>query len=179
MIAKPLPSLIACLAVLHAVHAEPATDSPNDGLMLEHDPLEDSSLLSFWGINERFYFIQQSEDLVKWTFMPIFEVGSDDVISWAFRSNAPKLFLRTVHTADVESDLMQTDFDGDGLTTYQEYLLGSHPFNPDTRGDGIFDGISAKLGLPLTPPGTPEPDPADTTAPLITLHHPGDATVVP
>jgi hypothetical protein len=172
MSAKRLSSLIFTLALLHAIHAEPAADSPNDGLMLLHDPLEHSSLLSFWGINDRFYFIQQSEDLVKWTFMPIFEVGSDDVISWAFRSNAPKLFYRAIHTSDINSELMQADYDEDGVATALEYGYGSHPFNPDTFGDGIFDGIAFKLGLQITPFVPPSPDPSDTTPPAIQLDSP-------
>ncbi len=147
--------------------------------MLEYDPVEDSSLLSWWGIEERFYFIQQSEDLVKWTFMPIFEVGSDDIISWGFRSNSHKLFFRAVHTADSDSELMQADYDEDGLTTWRENEEGSHPFNPDTHGDGIFDGIAFKLGLPITPPEIPEPDPMDSTPPVINLTYPTSAIPVP
>lgn len=161
------------------LHADPAADSLNDGLVLEYDSIDDSSLLSWWGIESRFYFIQQSDDLVKWTFMPIFEVGSDDIISWGFRSNAPKLFFRAVHTADSASELMQADYDEDGLTTWQEYQLGSMPFNPDTHGDGIFDSIAFKLGLPITPPTIPDLDPLDSTPPAISLTSPASAIALP
>ncbi len=171
--------ILAVVSLAAVLQAEPTADSLNDGLMLEYDPVEDSSLLAWWGIEERFYFIQQSEDLVKWTFMPIFEVGSDDIISWVFRSNAPKLFFRAVHTADSDSELMQADYDEDGLTTLREYEEGSHPFNPDTHGDGIFDGIAFKLGLPITPPVIPDPDPMDTTPPAISLTSPASAVPVP
>lgn len=147
--------------------------------LIAHDSQDNSFLISWFGEPMKFYFIQQSENLVNWNFVPVFEVGDEDTIAWGFKSTAPKLFFRVVHTDDVESDLMQTDFDGDGLTVHQEYLLGSDPFNPDTSGDGIFDGIAAKLGTPLTPPGVPAPDPADTTAPIITLLYPTEATPVP
>lgn len=172
-------SFLAFLSLAAVLQADPTADSLNDGLTLEHDPVEDSSLLSWWGIEDRFYFIQQSEDLVKWTFMPIFEVGSDDILSWGFRSNAPKLFFRALHTDDLDSELMLADYDEDGLATWQEYELGSHPFNPDTHGDGIFDGIAFKLGLPVTPPEIPEPDPMDDTPPAITLTSPASAIVLP
>ncbi|MEX1115128.1 MAG: hypothetical protein WEB53_07755 [Akkermansiaceae bacterium] len=172
-------SILALLSVAGALRGDPTADSLNDGLILEHDPVEDSSLLSWWGIEDRFYFIQQSEDLVTWAFMPIFEVGFDEVISWGFRSNTSKLFFRALHTADIDSDLMQADYDHDGLTTHQEWLLESHPFNPDTSGDGIFDGIAHKLGLPVTPPEIPEPDPMDTTPPAITLIQPETAILLP
>ncbi len=32
--------------------------------------------------------------------------------------------------------------DGDGLTNLEEYVLGTDPTNPDTNGDGIWDGFS-------------------------------------
>nr|WP_269783408.1 thrombospondin type 3 repeat-containing protein [Marinibactrum halimedae] len=32
------------------------------------------------------------------------------------------------------------DNDGDGLTNTEEFLLGTDPTNPDTDGDGLFDG---------------------------------------
>lgn len=178
---KPHPAfvILAVVSLAAPLQADPTADSLNDGLTLEYDPVEDSSLLSWWGIENRFYFVQQSDDLVKWTFMPIFEVGSDDIISWGFRSNAPKLFFRAVHTADSDSELMQADYDEDGLTTWREYEEGSHPFNPDTHGDGIFDGIAFKLGLPITPPVIPAPDPLDTTPPGISLTSPASAVPVP
>lgn len=33
------------------------------------------------------------------------------------------------------------DPDGDGLTNYEEYQLGTDPKNPDTDGDGVNDGL--------------------------------------
>lgn len=37
------------------------------------------------------------------------------------------------------------DFDADGLTNYQEYLLGTNPTAVDTDGDGINDGVEVNL----------------------------------
>lgn len=37
------------------------------------------------------------------------------------------------------------DPDGDGLTTRQEMMLGTDPFNADTDGDGIADGVEVNL----------------------------------
>lgn len=170
---------VVLLSFAAPLHADPAATSPNAGLTIAHDPIENVFLLSWWGIQDRFYFIEQSEDFVKWSFMPIFEVGSDDILSWALEPNARRLFFRVAHTADTDSGLMARDFDEDGLTTWQEYQLGSDPFNPDTSGDGIFDGIAFKLGLPLTPPPPPAPDPFDTAPPVIDLTSPASAVAVP
>jgi predicted outer membrane repeat protein len=49
------------------------------------------------------------------------------------------------------------DSDGDGLTDYEEYLLGTDPNNWDTDGDGISDGSEVNQGYdPLDPDSTPE-----------------------
>ena len=39
------------------------------------------------------------------------------------------------------------DTDGDGLTQFEEALLGTHPGLPDSDGDGIPDGLEARYGL--------------------------------
>jgi hypothetical protein len=44
------------------------------------------------------------------------------------------------------------DPDGDGLTTAQEWALGTDPFNADTNGDGISDGVALATGLSPTNP---------------------------
>src|SRR5690606_3554624 len=47
------------------------------------------------------------------------------------------------------------DLDGDGLSLWQEYQLGSDPTNSDTNGDGIPDGWAVANGLdPLDPSGS-------------------------
>jgi hypothetical protein len=161
------------------VWGQPTGLSPNDGLGILRDPVEESSLLSWWGIHDRFYFVQESEDLVKWNFLPFFDRGSDDELAWGLKSTAPALFFRVLHTADPESGLMTADYDEDGLTTYEEYLLGANPFNPDTSGDGIFDGIALKLGLSVTPPEIPATNPLDLTPPVITLTSPASAVLIP
>jgi hypothetical protein len=51
-------------------------------------------------------------------------------------------------TYHVFSDPAQVDTDGDGLTDYQEYLLGTDPTKPDTDGDGLPDNLDP---YPLIP----------------------------
>ncbi len=46
-----------------------------------------------------------------------------------------------------ESSNRDRDFDGDGLTDYQEFLMGTSPVNCDTDGDGIPDGWEVMRGL--------------------------------
>jgi hypothetical protein len=44
------------------------------------------------------------------------------------------------------------DYDGDGLTNLEEFLYGFDPWNPDTDGDGVPDGLEIRGGN-----GEPEP----------------------
>lgn len=43
-------------------------------------------------------------------------------------------------------ELDDTDTDGDGLTDFEEALIGTDPRNPDTDDDGINDGDEVELG---------------------------------
>jgi len=42
---------------------------------------------------------------------------------------------------DPDLNAITCDRDGDGLTNEEEGLLGTDPLNPDTDGDGLFDGV--------------------------------------
>ena len=39
------------------------------------------------------------------------------------------------------------DADNDGLSDYAEFIVGTDPHNPSTRGDGILDGTAVREGL--------------------------------
>ncbi|MCL2637517.1 MAG: peptidoglycan DD-metalloendopeptidase family protein [Oscillospiraceae bacterium] len=58
------------------------------------------------------------------------------------------------------TDPWNPDTDGDGLTDWEEiFIYGTDPLNPDTDGDGILDGDELKLGLdPLDPETFGYPD---------------------
>lgn len=69
------------------------------------------------------------------------------------------------------------DVDGDGLANWRERQLGTDPFRADTDGDGILDGADA---FPLDPTrwdGAPQP--GDSTPPAVTLTEPAQAVLLP
>jgi len=100
------------------------------------------------------YQLQVSHDLATWTPIDDPSVGDGTPIQIAIEAvleddtQPPKLFWR-VSVSDIDSD-------GDGLSDYEEGILGTDPHNPDTDGDGQSDG--AEVIAHTNPLG-----PADTT----------------
>lgn len=71
------------------------------------------------------------------------------------------------------------DTDDDGLTNIDEIAIGTDLNDPDTDGDGVLDGADP---FPLDPTRwdpVPDPDPNDTTDPVIQLIQPANATLLP
>jgi alpha-tubulin suppressor-like RCC1 family protein len=75
------------------------------------------------------------------------------------------------------TDPLDTDPDGDGVPSEVERAQGTDPFLADTDGDGHDDGEDLDPLDPTRWEGPP-PIPGDTTAPLVTLTEPTNATLV-
>lgn len=96
----------------------------------------------------RTYFILSSEDLVSpWVYVPAIEVGNGTRLEYGFETNATRIFFRLKYTDQPISDPYTDDFDGDGVSNWDELQAGIDPFNPDTDGDGMSDGYEITMGL--------------------------------
>jgi hypothetical protein len=83
----------------------------------------------------------------------------------------------SVRTLDA-LDPANPDYDGDGVANDAEIQNGTDPLLADTDGDGVNDHVDR---FPLDPVRSelPEPNPLDTTPPVITLIEPSTARPIP
>lgn len=160
------------LAATSTLLPQSSTDE-NMGATLAFDNTTTPETWSFswWGKAGKQYFVLRSTDLQTWTAMPgINPNGADAVLSYGeiVEANIPTIFFRAVEidpssppvTGNVLPDVWErfyfgmpeidpnADPDADGLTTLQEFMLGTNPTVSDTDGDGYLDGVDR---FPLDP----------------------------
>lgn len=158
-------ALVALLLPLHLCFPQSA-DELNEGSRLSYSGVTQSGSLSWWGKANRTYFIQESDNLTSWTFLPIIESGQDDVLEWAFASNSDKLFLRLAYSDIPTTDPFGDDFDNDGVSNILEVeLRGTNPLEPDSLlsddsdNDGMNDFFEIINGLDPNDPNDAGEDP--------------------
>lgn len=118
----------------------PTADSPNAGLRIHYHESSDAFHLSWWGTASFYYFIEQSEDLQEWSFVPTVEAGLSDPLVMAFQSNADRLFWRLKYSNDPQSSLLSREYNGVGLSAWDQLQLGYNPFEwVDTIANGLPD----------------------------------------
>jgi len=127
---------------LGPTHAQTATDV-NEGVRVVAGATTGAQALVWWGRSGRTYFVQQSFDLITWTYLPALSSGANVPDGLNFTCTGDRLFWRLRYT-DVSTGSLtaaDADFDGDGLSNYDEvYVYHTDPFNRDSDGDGYYDG---------------------------------------
>jgi hypothetical protein len=116
---------LAVTLLATTVLAQTSTD-PNEGSQLGQDSTG-AYTFSWWGQAGRTYFLQQSDDLLSWTYLPLIESGEEADIQWGFTSSAPQSFMRLEFSDIPTDDPFNADFNGDGLTNWQNLEQGSDP----------------------------------------------------
>jgi hypothetical protein len=132
-------TLLVGFVVLTTAAAQTSTD-PNEGSRLTYDSLLGSYDFSWWGQPGRTYFLQHSEDLSAWEYLPLIESGANAPLSWGFTSTASKFFIRLRNTDIPTSNPFNDDFDGDKISNFDEVVLGTDPLSAvDTDSNGLPD----------------------------------------
>ena len=141
---RRLAFLLLCVSWIQPL---PAQENGIDQSLELYSFPEGGKLIVWYGYVGRSYFVQVSDPndpLKKWTWAPIIEGGNDEEISHEVEGTADKGFFRLQYTDQVpgpNEDLDTADFDGDGLTNWEEInIYYTDPLNPDTDGDGLPDG---------------------------------------
>ena len=151
-------------ALVSSLPSQTSTD-PNEGLIFTHDASDGHFTLSWWGRSGKTYYVQHSSDLIAWEWVldpSAVTSGADDILQMSLQTNAKSGFFRLVITDDnalpaawlaghgltpgASGSGPNDDPDGDGLTNYQEFFLGTNPNNADTDGDGFSDGDEVAAG---------------------------------
>ncbi len=141
LLMKWVASLLLALAIAGKTTAlEQSALDPNEGTRLQWDAANSIWRFQWWGRAGRTYFIQHTEDLVNWNWVPVIESGDDSVKEWGFTSNADRLFLRLRYTDIPTTDPENDDFDGDGVPNIFEIMNGFNPFGTtDADNNGMPD----------------------------------------
>lgn len=124
--------------------AQTSTDL-NEGVRVTADATTGAQVLTWWGKAGRTYFVQQSFDLIHWTYVPVVRDGAATVDGLNFASTDSRQFWRLQYTDASTGGLSgaEADFDDDGLSNQEEVEAGTAAFNADTDGDGFSDGTEA------------------------------------
>jgi hypothetical protein len=128
--------------------------------------------LDWEGLNGRTYFLQHSDDLVKWQYFPTIEIGYGYPTGYGFTSTGERFFVRLQFSDIPSSNPYYDDFDGDGISNWNEINSTQYygrqassinpssgqtdPMNSDTDGDGVPDGAEGAEGTnPNDPASVP------------------------
>lgn len=122
-------------------------DDLNEGSKLEYDSVNSLWRFKWWGRSGNTYFIQHSDDLQTWSWVPIVEPGDDSIKEWGFTTTADKFFWRLRYWTGPTTDPEGDDFDGDGVSNLDEVQQGLNPFSVDSDNDGMPDGYEIANGL--------------------------------
>ncbi len=144
---KTLVAIFAIFQVLILGAFAQTPDEVNEGTKLEYDSVNSIWRFKWWGRSGRTYFIQHTDDLQTWSWVPIVEPGNDSIKEWGFTTTSDKFFWRLQYWTGPTTDPEGDDFDGDGISNLAEVQQGLSPFKIDSDGDGMPDGYELANGL--------------------------------
>lgn len=129
----------ACITAVMAQIPQPQLGLTQMGASLE---------MAWEGLTGRTYFVQVSDDLVHWWYLPVIEPGQGQTIHYGWSTYGEVMYARLRYTDEPTSDPDGDDFDGDGISNLEEVQnYETNPFSEDTDGDGLPDLWEITHGL--------------------------------
>lgn len=124
-----------------------------DSLEIHKTDTANTFELSWDTVSGRSYFLQWSTDLDQWKYLPMIETGDSNKMQYGFQSNADAFFARVQYTDIPAIDPKAADFDGDGISNWNEVRVGGTGTDPflyssDDSGISDYDVDSDGGGLP-------------------------------
>jgi hypothetical protein len=145
---RSIPLALGLVGLLLASTVGQTPDDANEGTKMEFDTANSLWRLKWWGRSGRTYFIQHSDDLMTWNWLPTVVTGNDAVKEWGFGGTGERFFLRLQHTDQPTANPSGDDFDDDGVSNLDEVTQDTSPFTRlDTDGDGLWDDWELFHGL--------------------------------
>jgi len=142
--------MLVFMAGVMSAKAQTVTDL-NEGLQVTVGAQAGEYTVSWWGKAGRTYFIQQSFDLMTWTYVPVIESGAEAVCGLNVSCSETRQFWRLRYTDQTYTGTAaEADFDGDGVSNQEELDQGLDPFSPDSDGDGVGDADEIDFSLNKT-----------------------------
>lgn len=149
---------LTALGILATCAAAPA-QTPQPAATLQRVPGGPWRLV-WQGVAGRTYFVQQSDDLKLWRYLPAVHPGLGGILQQDLPAGGGTTFVRLRHTDQRTTDPNNADFDNDALGNLAEISLhGTDPFKADSDGDTLPDGW--EVAQQLDPRGTGGPDASD------------------
>jgi RHS repeat-associated protein len=147
-----------CMLALAGIATAQSTSDPNEGFRVSRNGYGGILTFSWWGRSGRNYFIQQSDDLASWNYLPIMDSGANQILQWSLTSSMSRGFLRLQFDDDQNGlpdawelanygpNYRQLHLDpnglaprGDGLTNIQTLFQGLNPFD-------VYNGTQPAAG---------------------------------
>jgi hypothetical protein len=95
-----------------------------------------TDILSWKSIPERYYIVEESEDLLIWQYRSsIYGAPGAITTQEIVPSTASRKFFRVISYPEYDYDT-----DADGLVAWEEVILGTNPSSADSDSDGMKDG---------------------------------------
>ena len=137
---KKIYNFLLCLLALTDLTFAQGPNDLNEGFHLGYSAGTNAFTISWWGRSNRNYFVQQTDDLKNWIYLPSMGSGSNQVIQWGVTSSSIKSFFR-----------LQFDNDLNGLPdAWEKAFYGHTGINSNllaSRGDGLSILQSFQQGL--------------------------------